>query len=382
MTSKPLYSSQTLSAAEALSSLELITEWKRLLHSRPHVNALFASPDWIAHLETLTAGEVQIIILRDPKGTMAGVASLRRTQYRFQFAIGSRVLYQRRLPVADLLGSQLLVADAPGCAAAMWSAILKAANHERAVYLDALDMNSQDAQSLWNRQQAPDGAYAYLVDGPRPWRLAALQCSFEDYLGQMSGKSRSTLRRKHRQLADFAGGHLEFQAVMDAETVPQFLHDANIVSRRSWQHRVLGPRISDDERGRLALIDLANRGLLRSYLLKAGELPCAFVVGYQYEDVYHYAELGFDEGFKDYSPGTILLYLILEDLHRKQRPRTFNFGVGDASYKIRFANIEQQDATCLILHRTTANRLLTANHHVFTRFVGLAKRMIGRKVTK
>jgi CelD/BcsL family acetyltransferase involved in cellulose biosynthesis len=114
----------------------------------------------------------------------------------------------------------------------------------------------------------------------------------------------------------------------------------------------------------------------------AGDIPCAFVVGYQYAGVYHYAELGFDEAFAEYSPGTVLLYLLLEALHQRQRPELLNFGVGDASYKLRFGNVERFDASCLLLKSSVANRLLTEPHRAFNHAVRVAKRLIGRRVTK
>ena len=66
-------------------------------------------------------------------------------------------------------------------------------------------------------------------------------------------------------------------------------------------YRVLGDRIPTSDQGRRFFTCLAERGLLRSYLLSVGDRRCAFVVGYVYRGVFHYAELGFDSELAAFS---------------------------------------------------------------------------------
>jgi CelD/BcsL family acetyltransferase involved in cellulose biosynthesis len=374
------YDDETLDAAQALASPELAAAWKNLLERRAMVNAMYASPEWVGHLELLDPGSVRVVVLRTAGGELAGVAPLRLRRLDLQYAIGTRTLCKRRRPVDELLGGELVVRDRGGGAAALVEAALRAAGG-RALYFDALQLDGAAAPPALPCR-LPPSTYLYAVDGPRPWRLAQLAPSFEEFLSGMTSKARANLRREVRLLAESAGGRLELREATTEADAPEFLRDAAAVSRKSWQHRALGPRIADDNRGRRTFVDLASRGLLRAFVLKAGDVPCAFVVGYQYGSVYHYAEIGFDEAFTQYSPGKVLLYLLLEALHQRRRPELVNFGVGDASYKIRFGNVERFDASCLVLKSSVANRLVTEPHRAFNQAVKVAKRLIGRRVTK
>ena len=167
---------------------------------------------------------------------------------------------------------------------------------------------------------------------------------------------------------------------VDAEhQVEAFLELADRISSRSWQHRVLGRRIGADRSYVDKFRDLARRSLLRAFLLKCGPEPCAFVVGYQFEGVYHYEEIGFDPSFAHLSPGTTLLYLILEEFSRRNPPSALNFGIGDAPYKRRFANREGRDASVVLFRRGGGNRVRRESHRAFLLGVGMAKRLLRRR---
>ena len=130
----------------------------------------------------------------------------------------------------------------------------------------------------------------------------------------------------------------------------------------------MGPRVADNEAARSRLADLAARGLLRSYLLRCGDDYCAYVLGYQSCGVFHYADIAFDERFASFSPGAVLLYLLIANLieHRPPTASTrcpeVNFGIGDSGYKEQFGNWHSRESSVLLLRRTAANRLRVAAH--------------------
>jgi CelD/BcsL family acetyltransferase involved in cellulose biosynthesis len=198
----------------------------------------------------------------------------------------------------------------------------------------------------------------------------------------MSSKARRNIRREIRLLDEMAGGELRLSRITTPDQVEGFVASASHVSFRSWQRRVLAKGVRNDQRTLRKLEDLADRSLLRSYILQVGDTPCAFAIGYQHLSTYYFIQTGFDDEFKAYSPGKILLYLFLEDLHTHDSPRTLDFGVGDATYKRRFGNCEREDLSCLILPRNVRNKICTGTHSLFTSAVDVTKRIIGRRVTK
>ena len=118
--------------------------------------------------------------------------------------------------------------------------------------------------------------------------------------------------------------------------------------------------------------------MLRSYLLRCGERPCAFVLGYQHGDVYHYAEIGYDRDFTNFSPGMVLYYLLVRDLFAHRPPSTLNFGRGDADYKQRFGNVQREDVSIFLMRKTHRNRLRVGSHSAFRSFVSAARRAVRR----
>lgn len=166
------------------------------------------------------------------------------------------------------------------------------------------------------------------------------------YWERFSSKSRNTLRRRAKKLA-----HRLVRVCRPSEVV-EFLRKAEHVSRRSWQGQRLGARVRNDERQRRFLTALAERGALRSYLLESETEPIAFLLGVQDRDRFRYEEVGFDGAYEKRSPGTVLLYRVLEDLLAGDCPPLFDFGAGDAGYKQFFGNMRTMSGPLVIAGRT------------------------------
>jgi CelD/BcsL family acetyltransferase involved in cellulose biosynthesis len=88
-----------------------------------------------------------------------------------------------------------------------------------------------------------------------------------------------------------------------------------------------------------------------------GDRACAFVRGFQYNDVFYYNRVGFDQELADYSPGTVSLYLMIEDLFNHRPPKRINLAGGDWSYKALFATEHIEEANVLLVRRRLKSRL-------------------------
>src|SRR5690606_2689050 len=116
------------------------------------------------------------------------------------------------------------------------------------------------------------------------------------------------------------------------------------VLRNSWQGRTFGHRPRDTKENVKYYSMLADRGWLRCYELVHNGEPVATVLGHQYGGIYHYEEPGYLQEWADYSPGIVLLSLIVEDLYRRNTPKALDFGVGEAAYKRSFSNTQHEAA--------------------------------------
>ncbi|MGH7202379.1 MAG: GNAT family N-acetyltransferase [Planctomycetaceae bacterium] len=154
-----------------------------------------------------------------------------------------------------------------------------------------------------------------------------------EYWSRFSGRRRNLFRRRLRQI-----GAVECECVQSPDQVADFLEQAHRISQKTWQSRRLGLRIRNDETELAQLTFLAMHGALRSYLLRQGDRPLAFLIGHQSGGTFHYEEVGFDGDEAKSSPGLVLLLKVLDDLFARDRPAWFDFGAGDAEYKQLFAS--------------------------------------------
>jgi CelD/BcsL family acetyltransferase involved in cellulose biosynthesis len=99
---------------------------------------------------------------------------------------------------------------------------------------------------------------------------------------------------------------------------------------------------------------------MRCYLLEQNGEPIAFVLGIQWNGDFVYEELGYDPVFAAQSPGTVLLFHIVNDLIARNTPVRLNFGFGDAEYKRLFGNSQMTSASSLILRQSIRPALVIA----------------------
>ena len=136
--------------------------------------------------------------------------------------------------------------------------------------------------------------------------------------------------------------------------------------------------LPDDIQNPEILKDLARRSLLRSYLLQGSDQTSAFVLGYQFQRVYHYADIGFDESLSKYSPGNVLLFLLIEDIINNTELSHINFGIGDSQYKRIFANKKNYDASVLLMKPTAGNYFKRSAHAILNQVKNNIKKYIKR----
>jgi CelD/BcsL family acetyltransferase involved in cellulose biosynthesis len=191
----------------------------------------------------------------------------------------------------------------------------------------------------------------------RNFYTVSLPTSFSDYLARFTKKKRYNLNRQVRLLREAGNGDLSLRRIESVDQIPGFIHDARTIAQQSWQHQYR-PELFTGINAVESLGDLARRNLLRAYVLICGGAPCAFVLGYQRNQVYHYADIGYDQAYARFSPGAVLYYLMLEDLIAYRRPVVLNLGIGDSEYKRQFATDYYQELTVLLFRPHLKNTVL------------------------
>jgi len=192
------------------------------------------------------------------------------------------------------------------------------------------------------------------------------------YWDKFSKKSRGNLRRAAKYFAN------RVTCYRRPEEMGRFLEAAHAVSLNSWQTKKLCLRVKNNAT-ELRHLELAARlGGVRCYTLHHEEKPVAFVIGYLWNGCYLYEEVGFDGEYAGKSPGSALLYLMLEELIADPAAEVLDFGFGDGEYKRVFGNRQTRSCALLMVEGAALNRakiFLNWGHNVVAR---TAREAVGR----
>ncbi len=208
----------------------------------------------------------------------------------------------------------------------------------------------------------------YLPQKPDMHQLIVMPRTYEEYAQKWSGKTRNTLKRRLSTLEKDMNGQLQLCRVTSPDEVDGYLSDAVTVSKKSYQWHLLGLGLRDSERWRRNLKFLAERGWLRSYLLRCRGVPTAFTVCYQDEHQFYSVNFGYSQEWSDYSVGTILHMLMIKDLFAHNRPSVVDLGRGSGEHKKLFANRAYPDCDLYLLRRCLRS-VLARNIHKASRFM-------------
>lgn len=205
-----------------------------------------------------------------------------------------------------------------------------------------------------------------------------LRTTFQAYRDKFSSKTRSTIQRKIRKYAEHCGGEVPWRSYKTRQEVPEFLSLARKVSALSYQERLLGVGIPDTEEFASQACALADEDRLRAYVLFHGERPVAYLYCPVHEGVVVYAYLGYDPAFMQWSVGTILQWLALEQLFDEARFTYFDFTEGQSDHKRLFSTHQRRCANVYFIRSSMWTRALVAAHRGLDRSAGLAGQLLER----
>lgn len=180
---------------------------------------------------------------------------------------------------------------------------------------------------------------------------------FDDWWQGFSSKTRSTLARKARRLADHCGGGTAVRTYRTPGEIEEFMGIAAALSAQTYQARLMqaGLPVSDADRARA--VAAAAEDKVRAFLLLAGDRAIAYLYLPVERDTLIYAYLGYDPAFAALSPGTVLHVEAMRALFAEGRFRAFDFTEGDGAHKAQFGRASVDCANILVLRPTLRNRV-------------------------
>jgi CelD/BcsL family acetyltransferase involved in cellulose biosynthesis len=333
-----------LHVAETLAELDrLMPEWEALL-PRAAAHRFYQAP-LVVRSRVVDASRrmTPFVVTGRRDGRLVFVAPFCLRRRRFPIALS--VVHVSGPPVRQikLLGDQIVrAADEPAdtCLSATFRALADNRDAFDLIEIESLRMPSE----LWTFFENGGGAPFRLVpasDRPQKVHWLELAKNFDAYLAAMNGKTRMKFRRRVKKFSADHKEQVELRKYVRPEDVATYLAIVDDVYPRSWQAHVSGGYKRGQPWERTFNEEVARRGWLRAYALFVEGRAVAFLTGYQYAGVFHHDETGYDRDMVREGPGSVLNNLVVEDLHKVDRPNVLDFGFGENEYKRILGNADQ-----------------------------------------
>jgi hypothetical protein len=324
---------------------EVLRFWRERQLVQDRFMALTAGPEWFSMMAERD-GNAVVAVVRDSSFACKAVLPLVPSNWSLDFRFAGHCLHRRRLSVMRVNGGDLIEDGVTReDLAAVWRALAEKFPASQGVWLN--HVGSEARSSKLRLSSGDAGCFVHKVFSGLPHYRHVMPATLEECLRSRSPKSIRRLREKERALCRFLQRDLEVVEMRkEVELLP---HQRKIeaLMNSTWQARELGHLLYAND-----LANVARRHWLRSFLLLSGENALAFVCGYQGMGVFVYEQVGYDQQWSKFSPGTILLYRLLEKLYQNDTPACLDFGEGEAEYKRELKN----DTICidglLILRRS------------------------------
>ncbi|MGH9615773.1 MAG: GNAT family N-acetyltransferase [Acidobacteriaceae bacterium] len=178
----------------------------------------------------------------------------------------------------------------------------------------------------------------FTVGGIQTTYVVQIEGDFVTYEKKLSSNSRMKIKQRIRKLEKTFGASVQTICYSTPSEMKLLREQFTKVWEKSWHARVGGHNVPSER----CLETLAQSGLIRAYVLVAADQPVASILGYQYRGTYYYEESAYNQDWRDYSPGTVLLYYALKDIFARDRPVRFDFGAGYNVYKQVFGTCEER----------------------------------------
>jgi hypothetical protein len=327
---------------DKLSELDALDgDWDRLRDSEP----VFI-PDFAQVRERLqnSIDKFRFILARQDGATIA-IACFVYGATRKRFSIAERKLFTLPIKEVALYASCVLGQPDEAVIDAIFDRIISESGFDL-VNVGEIAVGSTLYNSVMRRRSGFAVRRATRKESIR-W-LIRLPKSFDEYLSSLRSSTRKAITRDYRI---FEKAKPELHVISSADGIGKFLHDGEIISRRTYQWDI-GERLCDDERTREYLSRLADRGHFRGYIAYVDGTPCAFGWGeLNGSGVFAFHTPGFDPQFRKLSPGTALFMWMVRDLIENTNCKVFDFGEGgdDRGYKSRFGNTSFASARLQII---------------------------------
>jgi hypothetical protein len=201
----------------------------------------------------------------------------------------------------------------------LWTAFPACLNQQQLPSVSKRDLDGVDAVCIpgfpvsgnFPRLQFPPGMIQYMT-----WHdtrfLISISGTFSAYLQSRSPNTREKVSQKIRRWRALAGGESAIKEFRGAKRMAEFYAIASPISRKTWQAKI-GAGLEAIDRPE-EILRMAAADQARGYILFCGQRPAAFQLYHVQGTTMALSQTGYDPDYAKYSPGNVLLYLLLKTL--------------------------------------------------------------------
>lgn len=317
---------KTIDDPEGLAEVE--GDWRRLAEARGNA---FLTPEWFHcwFAEYGDGADPFVAALMGEDGTCTGLIP-----FALPRSGRPRVCRLAGANLGDCFGPVAALGDEERVAAVAGQALGDAADRWSVIALDHVEDPDAWADPL------AEGTGLRLKRRSRdatglPWIDLASHGDWEAYLASRSSHLRKRLRQLDRRLA--RDHEVRVRRTESPEALADDVEALFDLHDRRWQgaSSLASPRARSFHAAFAAAA--LERGWLRLWFLELDGEPVASWYGWRLGDRYSFYNGGFDPSLSKLSPGMVLLARVLESAF-EEGAKTFDFLLGDESYKSRFAD--------------------------------------------
>ena len=351
-------SSEIITFDEALKSTELVDKLNDMALLSKNLYRMYGSSDWLKSINR-PDNTIFLLLHKSKNSKIDNILPFINCTKVINLLNCKLITIGFNLNAAEAIGCEILGDISEFNYADIVNYIFDKQDGIDCIYIKSISPETEIYSTLIESGKKINSKYfCFIESGPREFHSLSLKESFEAFLSMYSKKERYNLKRQCRLAREASGGELTLKRIASADDVEFFVTSSRQILNNSWKSNLGETDIffSMDRCSEYSI--LAQNGLLRSYILLGNSEPWAFVLGYQWGGIFHYSNVAYDESRANLSPGTVLFYLMLEDLHFNNKPEILNFGIGNSFYKRRFGTEISSDCTLFIARKNIKNKLL------------------------
>ena len=187
--------------------------------------------------------------------------------------------------------------------------------------------------------------------------VVRIEGDFESYMkGQFPKDRTKKFRYKVRKLCQHLGADKPWREYRTADQFREFYRHMSALQDLGYQQKLLGKGLSP-----AGAEEWAQSGQARGYALFHGDKPIAYIAGRLKGGVFYDEYIGYDPSYRDWSPGNVLQYFVLEKVFADKDVALWDFLEGEGQHKTMFGNVARQCADLFFFPRTPKSLALFAS---------------------